>query len=88
MGNEQLLLAGTGIQAQEGVVDEQHLHLVLGELGSPCHVQPGPQQLWGDRDSVAAAAAFPCSRNLEISTLPVAKLISLLVLPLVFAAAR
>lgn len=58
MGDEQLLPAGTGLRMQVGVVDEQHLHAVLGELGSPCHIQPRPQQLWGEGDRVVRAAGF------------------------------
>ena len=51
LGDEQLLLAGAGLHVEVAVVDEQHLQEVLGELGSPCHVQPRPQQLRGEREA-------------------------------------
>lgn len=55
LGDEQLLPPGVGLHLEVAVVDEQHLQDVLGELGSPSHVQPCPQQLWGDRGRVVSA---------------------------------
>lgn len=77
VADEQLVPAGPGLQAQEGAVDEQHLQAVLGELGSPCHVQPRPQQLWGGRDSLVTAAGLaggtlgfpPCPQNASCCSL-------------------
>lgn len=42
LGDEQLLRASVGLHVEVAVVDEQHLQEVLGELGSPGHVQPRP----------------------------------------------
>lgn len=57
LGDEQLLL-GAGLHVEVAVVDEQHLQDVLGELGSPGHVQPRPQQLWGERGSTVRPWMF------------------------------
>lgn len=45
LGDEQLLPAA-GLHTKVAVIDEQQLQEVLGELGSPSHILPQPQQLW------------------------------------------
>lgn len=54
-GDGQLPLAGTRLHVEVSVIDEQHLQEVPGELGSPGHVQPRPQQLQGHRGSAVRA---------------------------------
>lgn len=58
LGDEQLLLAGAGLHVEVAVVDEQHLQEVPGELGGPGHIQPCPQQLWGERGRAVRAFGF------------------------------